>query len=102
MGRWDRTDISRRIGRFKGSGGTNMRSCLATLILIVAAISYGCANPAANKPKATVGNAQPEANTARSGAMEELMISSGNSKVEFVASIVTRSHQGSFKKFSGT
>ena len=79
-----------------------MRSYLATLIVIIAAISYGCADPAANKPKATVGNAQPEANTARSGAIETLVISPGNSKVEFVASKVTRSHQGSFKKFSGT
>ena len=79
-----------------------MRSHLTTLILILAVLIFGCANPAANKPKATVGNAQPEANTARSGAMEELVISPGNSKVEFVASKVTRSHQGSFKKFSGT
>ena len=74
---------------------------LATLLMTVA-LAYGCAaNPADDKTKATVGNAAPEASVAKPGATETLVISPENSKVEFVASKVTRSHNGSFKQFSG-
>lgn len=69
--------------------------------LLFAALTYACANPAANKPKATIGNAAPESTSANPGAAEAQIISPENSKVEFVASKVTRSHNGSFKKFSG-
>lgn len=80
-----------------------MRSYLSIVILmIIAALSYGCANPAANKPKATVGNAAPESSSAKPAGTEKLVISPENSKVEFVAAKVTRSHQGSFKQFAGT
>jgi polyisoprenoid-binding protein YceI len=79
-----------------------MRSYLTTLIvMIVAALTYGCANPAANKPKATVANAAPESNSAKPAGTEKLIISPDNSKVEFVAAKVTRSHNGSFKQFAG-
>jgi polyisoprenoid-binding protein YceI len=79
-----------------------MRSYLTTLILIIiAALAYSCANPAADKPKATIGNAAPESNSAQPAAIETLVISPENSKVEFVAAKVTRSHQGSFKQFAG-
>jgi polyisoprenoid-binding protein YceI len=79
-----------------------MRSYLTTLILIIiAALSYSCANPAADKPKATIGNAAPESNSAKPAAIETLVISPENSKLEFVAAKVTRSHQGSFKQFAG-
>jgi len=79
-----------------------MRQQLTLIVLlIIAAITYGCANPAANKPKAAIGNAQPESNSGTSGATATLVISPENSKVEFVASKVTRSHHGSFKQFSG-
>jgi polyisoprenoid-binding protein YceI len=79
-----------------------MRSYLTTLILmIIAALTYGCANPAANKPKATVANSAPESNSAKPAGTETLVISPENSKVEFVAAKVTRSHQGSFKQFAG-
>jgi polyisoprenoid-binding protein YceI len=71
--------------------------------MIVAGLSFGCAaNPADNKAKATVGNAAPASNSPKSGATETLAITPENSKVEFVASKVTRSHNGSFKQFSGT
>jgi polyisoprenoid-binding protein YceI len=59
----------------------------------------GCSDPAANKPKAAVGSAAPE-NKQQGG--ETLTITPENSKVEFVASKVTRSHNGAFKQFSGT
>ena len=79
-----------------------MRSYLSIAILmIIAALTYGCSDPSANKQKATVGNAQQESNTPKASGTETLAITPENSKVEFVASKVTRSHNGSFKQFSG-
>ena len=78
-----------------------MRSYSIVILMIIAALSYGCANPAADKPKATVANAAPESSSAKPAGTETLVISPDNSKVEFVAAKVTRSHQGSFKQFSG-
>ena len=74
---------------------------IATLILF-ALLTFGCANPAANKPKATIANAAPESSSAKPANAETLVISPENSKVEFVAAKVTRSHNGSFKQFAGT
>jgi polyisoprenoid-binding protein YceI len=67
----------------------------------MALLTYGCANPAANKPKATVANAAPESGGSKPAGAETLVISPENSKVEFVAAKVTRSHNGSFKQFAG-
>src|SRR5207253_7967940 len=78
------------------------RYSLGTIAFLIALISNSCANPAANKPKASVGNAAPEANTAKPAGAETLAITPENSKVEFVAAKVTRSHNGSFKQFAGT
>ena len=72
----------------------------AILLFVFALISYGCANPAENKPQANVSAPQQEAST--TGATEHLKITPENSKVEFLASKVTRTHNGSFKQFSGT
>ena len=71
------------------------------IVILIALLTYGCANPAANKPKATVGNAAPESSSANPVNAEKLVISPENSKVEFVAAKVTRSHNGSFKQFTG-
>jgi len=76
--------------------------CLGFLILVTALLACGCANPAANKPKASVSNAAPEANSAKPAGAETLPISPDNSKIDFVAAKVTRSHNGSFKQFAGT
>src|SRR5258707_2408672 len=85
-----------------GKERNEMRSHLSIAILmIIAALTYGCADPSANKQKATVANAQQESNTPKASGTETLTISPANSKVEFVASKVTRSHNGSFKQFSG-
>jgi polyisoprenoid-binding protein YceI len=73
-------------------------SLLTVLVLL---IITACSNPAANKPKAAVSNAQPESSPASAGPTEALQILPDNSKVDFVASKVTRSHNGSFKQFSG-
>ena len=79
-----------------------MRHYLTTVIVIlIALLTYGCANPAANKPKATVGNATLEKDSKKPADGEVLTISPENSKVEFVAAKVTRSHNGSFKQFTG-
>lgn len=79
-----------------------MRNYLTMMFILLALITFGCADPAANKPKASVGNAAPESSTARAAGGETLTINPENSKVEFVAAKVTRSHNGSFKQFSGT
>lgn len=72
-----------------------------TLSIIAAAVLMcACANPAANKPKASVGNAAPDSSP-QVGPGEKLTISPVNSKVDFVAAKVTRSHNGSFKQFNG-
>lgn len=71
------------------------------LVILFALVVFGCSDPAANKPKASVGNAAPESSAPKTGG-ETLTISPENSKVDFVAAKVTRSHNGSFKQFSGT
>jgi polyisoprenoid-binding protein YceI len=71
------------------------------IVILIALLTYGCANPAANKPKATVANAEPEKTSTKPADGEVLTISAQNSKVEFVAAKVTRSHNGSFKQFGG-
>ena len=79
-----------------------MRSySLAALAFLGALLLHACANPAANKPKASVGNAAPEANAPKQGG-ETLIISPDNSKIDFVAAKITRSHNGAFKQFNGT
>ena len=79
-----------------------MRHYLTIVILVfIALLTYGCADPAANKPKATVSNAAPESSPTNPANAEKLVISPENSKVEFVAAKVTRSHNGSFKQFKG-
>lgn len=71
-------------------------------ILAVALLTFACADPAANKTKATVGNAAPESEAAKPANAETLPITTDNSKIEFVAAKVTRSHNGSFKRFNGS
>jgi len=74
---------------------------LILIVLLTLMMASGCADPAANKPKASVGNAAPESGAPKTGG-ETLTISPENSKVDFVAAKVTRSHNGSFKQFAGT
>lgn len=79
-----------------------MRSRLSVaIVMIIAALAYSCSDPSANKKKATVGTAQQESSSPKTAGTEKLVITPENSKVEFVASKVTRSHNGSFKQFSG-
>jgi len=79
-----------------------MRKTLTSLVLLlIAAFTYSCADPAADKPKATTGSAAPVSASPKPAGTESLNITPENSKVDFVASKVTRSHNGSFKKFAG-
>ena len=78
------------------------RQLILVTLLIATGLAYGCADPAADKPKATVGTAAPESNSPKTAGTETLAITPENSKVDFVASKVTKSHNGSFKKFSGS
>ena len=80
-----------------------MKKYFAVLLLTFSAfMSQSCADPAANKPKATVSEASPESTSAKPAGAETLVVSPENSKIEFVAAKVTRSHNGSFKQFTGS
>ena len=74
---------------------------LLVSVLLCALLFSACADPAANKTKATVSEPTSATPAARAGG-EKLAISPANSHIDFVAAKVTRSHNGSFKQFSGT
>lgn len=67
---------------------------LLPLLLIAA-----CSDPAADKPRAITNEPAPVASAPAAG--EKYLITPENSKIEFVGSKVTGSHNGSFAKFSG-
>jgi polyisoprenoid-binding protein YceI len=67
---------------------------LSALILVTA-----CSDPAADKTKAVTGEAAPASSPAVQG--QKYMITPQNSKIEFVASKVSGSHNGSFGQFAG-
>jgi polyisoprenoid-binding protein YceI len=79
-----------------------MRTPSLFILLLTCTVLAACSNPASNKPAATVGDAATPASSPKSVATETLAITPENSKIEFTASKVTRSHQGSFKQFSGS
>lgn len=68
---------------------------LTALVLVVA-----CGNPATNKSQAVTGEATQTSSPKPAGA-QNYSITPENSKVEFVGSKVTGSHNGSFQKFAG-
>ncbi|HEV2835705.1 MAG TPA: YceI family protein [Pyrinomonadaceae bacterium] len=68
---------------------------LAGLIVVAA-----CGNPATNKSQAVTGEAT-RASSPQAASGQKYLINPQNSKVEFVGSKVTGSHNGSFQKFSG-
>ncbi|NNF00735.1 MAG: YceI family protein [Pyrinomonadaceae bacterium] len=75
------------------------------LILFAAIFLAGCADPAANKPKAETSepsSTKTEGNTEKAELKGTgLAITSDTSKVEFTGSKVTGKHEGGFKKVSG-
>ncbi len=74
------------------------------MTLLAGSLLVGCAaNPANDKPQATVNSASPSASqTAETKAGSAYKIDETNSKVGFVGSKVTGSHDCSFAKFSGS
>lgn len=78
-----------------------MKKYFAIFMLAFAVSIAACANPADDKPHATVSEASQTPDAAKTAGAETLTINPENSKVEFVGSKVTGSHNGSFKQFAG-
>jgi polyisoprenoid-binding protein YceI len=76
-----------------------MRSGIAVTILTALMFVTACNDPAADKSKAVTGEAAQVSPQTVAG--QKYVINPQNSKVEFVGSKVTGSHNGSFQKFSG-
>jgi len=78
-----------------------VRSSLFITVFTALLLLCACANPASDKPKAVTNDAAPLVSSSPATAGQKYAISPDTSKIEFVASKVTGSHHGSFKKFSG-
>ena len=76
------------------------RSLLRSPVL-VAALTLACANPAADKPHATVAEAKGTGRAASALALETYDITPLASKIGFVGAKITASHVGGFQRFSG-
>ena len=70
---------------------------LLSLLVLVAA----CNDPASNVNKAVTSEAQKAASPQTAATGQKYAITPQNSKIEFIGSKVTGSHNGSFEKFSG-
>lgn len=83
-----------------------MKTLYLTMIFSAVMLS-ACADPTANKPKATTtapSTASPTTSSQAPAAVKgtAIAITSENSKIEFTGSKVTGKHDGGFKKFTGT
>ncbi len=76
-------------------------SRLARTLTVILPLVFlaACSDPASDKPRAVTNDAAPATSTPVAG--ERYLITPENSKIEFVGSKVTGSHNGSFGKFSG-
>jgi len=77
------------------------RSTAILTILLTALLVCSCSNPATNQPKAVTSDAAPTSSSP-TAAGEKYRITPETSKITFVGSKVTGSHNGSFEKLSGT
>ena len=77
------------------------RSSLALTLFAALLLVCSCSNPASDKPQAVTNEAAPVAPSPAAAQGEKYLITPANSKIEFVGSKVTGSHNGSFEKFSG-
>lgn len=77
-----------------------MRLGIAVTILTGLMFVAACNDPAADRSKAVTGEAAQVASP-QNVAGQKYLITPQNSKVEFIGSKVTGSHNGSFQKFSG-
>ena len=78
-----------------------MREGIAITILSGLIFFSACYDPAADKTKAVTGEAAKVASPAARAEGQKYQITPQNSKIEFVGSKVTGSHNGSFQEFSG-
>jgi polyisoprenoid-binding protein YceI len=76
-----------------------MNRRVSLLFVLAGLLLTACGNPATNQPKATTSEAAPVSQPASAG--ETYKITPENSKIEFTASKVTGSHNGSFQRFTG-
>ena len=81
-----------------------LESRYRTVLVLVAVLTLpmvaGCADPAADAPKAVVEEAAPIAEAEETAAGERYTMTA-DSTIGFVGSKVTGSHDGGFEKFSG-
>ena len=78
-----------------------MRKSIVVTILSGLIFLSACSDPAADKSRAVTGEATKTASPASAAQATKYLITSQNSKIEFVGSKVTGSHNGSFQDFSG-
>ena len=78
-----------------------MRTSIVVTILSGLIFLSACGDPAADKSKAVTGEAAQTASPASAAQGTKYLITPQNSKIEFVGSKVTGSHNGSFQDFSG-
>ena len=78
-----------------------MRKSIVITILSGLIFLSACSDPAADKSRAVTGEATNTASPAAAAQGTRYLITSQNSKIEFVGSKVTGSHNGSFQDFSG-
>ena len=78
-----------------------MRLVIAFTIVMGLTFGIACNDPAADQPKATTGAATQASPAQQSVAGTKYVITPQTSKVEFIGSKVTGSHNGAFEKFSG-
>ena len=80
-----------------------MRKSIVITILAGLMFLVACSDPAADKSRAVTGEAAKTASpaTAPAGQGTKYQITAQNSKIEFVGSKVTGSHDGGFNQFSG-
>ena len=76
-----------------------MRLGVATMVLSSLVLLTACGNPATNKSQAVTGEAAQVTPQAVGG--QKYSITPENSKIDWVGSKVTGSHNGSFQKFTG-
>jgi polyisoprenoid-binding protein YceI len=70
------------------------------MMAVVGMLAAACGNPATNKSQAVTGEASQVASPQTTGG-QKYSITPQNSKIQFVGSKVTGSHNGSFENFSG-
>ena len=78
-----------------------MRRSVLLMIVFGVMLVSACADPAADKTRAVTGEATQTASPAAAAQGHKYVITPQNSKIEFVGSKVTGSHNGSFGDFSG-